>query len=229
MSCTSNTAPDSELVNQLLKRDPLALAAVYDRYAGSVYSLLIRITHDQSKAEDLLQELFLRLWNCPQLFDRKSGWLRTWLLSTARNMAISQVRSRSARCARRVPCTEVMPQHDDATDDRRSAVWRATDASKALASLETREREVLELAYFHGYSQSEIAKLLNQPLENVKTWMQSGLNRARQGLQGSDVRVIEAPSRMSLSSESAPGEQTMPAHKPEGRFRNAISRLCVRL
>ncbi|HMJ62283.1 MAG TPA: sigma-70 family RNA polymerase sigma factor, partial [Bryobacteraceae bacterium] len=88
---------EAELVEKLRNGDPDGLAAVYDRYGKIAYSVFVRITHDQSAAEDLVQELFLRLWNRRREFDATRGALGAWLLSIARNMAIDYVRSAQAK------------------------------------------------------------------------------------------------------------------------------------
>ncbi len=93
---------DAELIAGLRKRDAAALSALYDRYGHIVYSLFLRITRDESTAEDLVQELFLRLWNHAHDFDEAKGSAGVWILSIARNMAIDHLRSAGARFATRL-------------------------------------------------------------------------------------------------------------------------------
>src|SRR5438270_21975 len=96
--------PSSELalIERLRNRDPEGLEAAYDRYSAVVYSLFLRITRDQSVAEDLVQELFLRVWNQASTFDPSRGALGVWILSIARNMGIDYVRSAQARFSARL-------------------------------------------------------------------------------------------------------------------------------
>ena len=93
----SESSDDAALIERLRNRDPEGLAAAYDRYSRIVYSLFLRITRDQSIAEDLVQELFIRVWSRARSFDSSKGALGVWILSIARNMAIDHVRSAQAR------------------------------------------------------------------------------------------------------------------------------------
>ncbi len=92
-----DTSGEAALIERLRSRDPDALAAAYDRYSPIVYSLFLRITRDQSVAEDLVQELFIRVWSHASSFDARKGALGVWILSIARNMAIDYIRSAHAR------------------------------------------------------------------------------------------------------------------------------------
>lgn len=177
----SSSPADSELIARIQKRDPDGLAEAYNRYSGIAYGLFMRITHDQAVAEDLLQELFLRVWNRAREFDAAKGALGVWIISIARNMAIDYLRSAQARFGARLrPIENVDPSSFsrgpvdvEAILDSRRAV------SDAMSNLSSNERKVLELAYFEGCSQSEIAKRLNEPLGTVKTWTRAGLTRLR--------------------------------------------------
>ena len=172
---------DSEIIARVQRREPDGLAAAYDRYSGIAYGLFMRITRDQAASEDLLQELFLRVWNRAREFDAGKGALGVWIMSIARNMAIDYVRSAQARFGARLRPLENVdtlqfsthPTDAELLLDSRRAV------KTALSSLNTNERKVLELAYFEGCSQSEISKRLNEPLGTVKTWMRTGLLRMR--------------------------------------------------
>ncbi len=174
---------DAGLIERLCKGDPNALSVIYDRHAQSAYSLFVRITHDQSLAEDLVQELFLRVWNRARLFDAERGVLAAWLLTLARNMAIDQVRS--AQFARRLHRVEYLDGFSySSLGEPGSTLCRAVCLKTALENLTTHEKRVVELAYFEGYSQTEIAGLLGRPLGTVKSWMRSALNRLRFGIEG---------------------------------------------
>ena len=182
----SESETEAELMVRLCKRDPQALAAIYDRYARLLYSLFLRITHDPAAAEDLVQELFLRLWNRSQKFDSKKGALGVWLLSVARNMALDHVRSAPAKFVARLVRVEQIEQlsYSESFNRSESMIDRAVRVAVALSSLRPREKQVLELAYFEGYSQSEIANRLQEPLGTVKSWMRSALTRLRLGVEG---------------------------------------------
>jgi RNA polymerase sigma-70 factor, ECF subfamily len=177
MSSKSDIQSEPGLVDRLCQGDPQALSTVYNNYARSVYALVVRITQDQGTAEDLVQELFLRLWIRCQLFDSKRGQFRPWLLSLARNMAIDHIRSSSAKFAKRLyPMEHVEPfGHASSLDNAGAIMARAISLKVALSRLNTNEKMVLQLAYFDGYSQAEIANLLDRPLGTVKSWTRSAI------------------------------------------------------
>ncbi len=182
---SSHENADSELIGRLRNRDPQGLAAAYDRYGHAAYSLFVRITHDQSAAEDLVQELFIRLWNRGREFDSSRGTLGVWILSIARNMAIDHVRSAQARFATRLRPIEHLEHLSMAanTSQPESSIDRSRTVSAGFADLTFNERRVLELAYFEGFSQSEIAERLKEPLGTVKSWTRSALSRMRRVIQ----------------------------------------------
>jgi RNA polymerase sigma-70 factor, ECF subfamily len=175
-----------ELVEKLRNNDPDGLADAYDRYGRVVYSLFVRITHDQSAAEDLVQELFLRLWNRRRDFDANRGALGAWLLSIARNMAIDHIRSAQARFQsklRPIDQTDTL-RFSYKPSEPANVIDSAKAVQEALAELKPNHRKVLELAYFEGYSQSEIAARLEEPLGTVKSWMRAALERVRVAVKG---------------------------------------------
>jgi RNA polymerase sigma-70 factor, ECF subfamily len=178
---------DSEIIKRLHNRDPDGLAAAYDRYGHTAYALFVRITRDKTVAEDLVQELFLRLWNRSREFDSNRGALGVWILSIARNMAIDYVRSAQHRFSNRLRsmdhleplCFSFNPSgHESRIDDVRTI-------QEAFAALSADEKRVMELAYFEGFSQSEIAENINEPLGTVKSRMRSALARLRHAIAGS--------------------------------------------
>lgn len=184
----------AELMVRLTNRDPEALAAIYDRYARAVYSLFLRITHDRPTAEDLVQELFLRLWNQARQFNPQKGIPEVWILSVARNMALDHVRAGPAKFRARLPWSEEIEQLTRCSSfvEPESILARSERIAVAMSSFDPREKEVLELAYFEGYSQSEIANLLQQPLGTVKSWMRSALSRLRLALDPVSASIRDA-------------------------------------
>ena len=180
----AESGSEAELIERLRGRDPKALAAAYERYGKSVYSLFLRITHNQSTAEDLAQELFLRIWNRAREFDAGKGSLGVWILAIARNMAIDHVRSADAKFTARLrPLDAINPlRFADAANSSETTL----DCSRVIkeSRLNENERTVLELAYFEGLSQSEIASRINQPLGTVKSWTRSALDRLRAATGG---------------------------------------------
>jgi RNA polymerase sigma-70 factor (ECF subfamily) len=175
---------DRNLAERLKRREPAAMAQLYDSYGKLVFSLIYRIVRDVGVAEDLVQETFLRVWNRAQGFDAARGALGPWLLAVARNRAIDYIRSSGGKMARgsldleyaEQPSTFVNFESDLLTRDREMRVRKAVDR------LNENQRHVIELAYFEGLSQSEMAERMGQPLGTVKTWVRSALKNLREEL-----------------------------------------------
>lgn len=184
------TDGEGDLVKGLQKREPEALAAVYDRYGQVVYSLFLRITRDQSAAEDLVQELFIRVWNNARHFDAAKGSFGVWILSVARHLAIDHVRSAQSRFAARLrPLEHAEKLHSSGEGGKQEAILdQVRTVGSAFSYLSFNQKRVLELAYYEGFSQTEIAARLNEPLGTVKSWMRSGLVRLRTAIKGGEVR-----------------------------------------
>lgn len=179
------THGDGDLVVRLQKRDPDALAQLYDQYGRMVFGLILRIVQDRATAEDLVQETFLRVWNRAGGFDAAQGAVGPWLLAVARNRAIDYLRYRSRR-----PEASLELNH---TENPALFVGLQDDAARftlvrqvktALEKLTQQQREAIELAYFQGLSQTEIADKMGQPLGTVKTWMRRALQLMREELGG---------------------------------------------
>ncbi|SPE26725.1 RNA polymerase sigma factor [Candidatus Sulfopaludibacter sp. SbA3] len=179
---------DPELVQRLQRRDPQALAELYDRYGRIVFSLILRVVRDGGIAEDLVQETFLRVWNRVQGFDAEKGSIGPWLLAVARNRAIDYLRSVAGRERNAVeyeetghPSLYVDMEHDILTSDKARVI------KGALEKLNANQRQVIELAYFEGLSQTEMAERMGQPLGTVKTWVRTALKNLRDELGAAAV------------------------------------------
>lgn len=178
------TAADDRLVSALEVRDERALETLYDRYGDYVYSVCLRMVGDVQLAEDLSQEVFLRLWRRPELYDVSRGRFLTWLLSVARNRAIDERRSRGRRFRLETPpslASEELLEAAPTAEDRDVAVVseERVVVQRALATLPPEQRLAIQLAYFGGYTQQEIATGLHQPLGTVKTRIRLGLQKLR--------------------------------------------------
>ena len=176
---------DAELVKRLQQRDPQALAELYDRYGRLAYSLIFRIVRNGATAEDLVQETFLRVWNRAQGFDAEKGALGPWLLAVARYRAIDYLRSSSGRDRNALELEEA--DHPSLFTDMESDLL-ASDNLRAVKAAVTRlspnQRQVIELAYFEGLTQTEMAERMGQPLGTVKTWVRTALKNLRDELAG---------------------------------------------
>ena len=174
---------DAELVERLRKRDPQALGELYDRYGRLTYSLIYRIVRDTGIAEDLVQETFLRVWNRAQAFDAARGALGSWLLAVARNRAIDYTRSTAGRMRNALELEET--EHPSAFVDLEKEVLNSDKTRRvrqAIEKLNANQRSVIELAYFEGLSQTEMAERMGQPLGTVKTWVRMALRALRDEL-----------------------------------------------
>jgi RNA polymerase sigma-70 factor, ECF subfamily len=178
-------ATEGDLLARLQRREPEALAELYDRYGGLVYRLILRIVRDQASAEDLVQETFLRAWNRAGGFDAARGAVGPWLLAVARNRAIDYLRYQSRRSESSIDLNET--EHPALFADMRSDPMNfdhVRHVKRALEQLNPQQREAIELAYFEGMSQSEVARRMDQPLGTVKTWMRRALQQMREALGG---------------------------------------------
>jgi RNA polymerase sigma-70 factor (ECF subfamily) len=175
---------DGDLAARLKRREPAAMGELYDRYGKLAYSLIYRIVRDVGVAEDLVQETFLRVWNRAQGFDAERGALGPWLLAVARNRAIDYVRSAGGKMAKGTleleyaerPALFINFEADVLSQDQ------ARRVRAALEKLNENQRHVIELAYFEGLSQSEMAERMGQPLGTVKTWVRTALKNLREDL-----------------------------------------------
>ncbi len=176
---------DRELALRLKRREPAAMAGLYDRFGRVAYSVIYTIVRDSGIAEDLVQETFLRVWNRMAAFDAERGALGPWLLTVARNRAIDHIRSAGAHIARNTYELEERehPSHFLNAEQEMVTADEVRRIQAALASLNANQKRVIELAYFEGLSQSEMAEKLGEPLGTIKTWARSALKRLRQELE----------------------------------------------
>ena len=171
---------EAELIERLQRRDAQAMADLYDRYGRLVYSLILRIVRDTGTAEDLVQETFLRVWNRAQGFDAHKGSIGPWLLAVARNRAIDYLRSAGGRERNALEFEET--DHPGLYVDMEKDILNSDKARRvktAIQKLSPNLRQVIELAYFEGLSQTEMAERMGQPLGTVKTWTRAALKSLR--------------------------------------------------
>lgn len=170
----------ARLIIQVARGDREAFGRFYDRYASLVFTFALRLLRVRSEAEDLLQEVFLQAWRQAATFNPERGSPEAWVITITRSRAIDKLRSMRRR-EKEVPSGERMDatgaggrvESGAARSEARVAV------QDALAGLPEAQRQVLELAYFDGLTQSEIAARLGEPLGTVKTRMRAGLERLR--------------------------------------------------
>ena len=182
---------DKQLIKRLKHRDPEAMNELYVRYGRLALSIIVRIVRDQATGEDLLQETFLKVWNRMSSFDDERGALGPWILTIARNRAIDYLRSTDARYSQSGYDLERLERPQFFIDFEEQYVDRdrIRQIRGAFEKLTQNQKQVLELAYFEGLSQSEMAERLNQPLGTVKTWIRTALQILRQELGEAAIRA----------------------------------------
>jgi RNA polymerase sigma-70 factor (ECF subfamily) len=176
---------DRALAARLQAREPEALRELYDKYGRLAYSVIFRVVRNAAAAEDLTQETFLRVWNRMAGFDAQRGSLGPWVLTVARNRAIDYVRSIDGRMSQNA--IELTGAESPALFLDMESVILNTQRAKLLQAafqrLSDHQRTVIELAYFEGLSQTEMAGRLGQPLGTVKTWVRSALRQLREEME----------------------------------------------
>jgi RNA polymerase sigma-70 factor, ECF subfamily len=182
--------PDSALIERMMAGDEAALSAIYDRYSAMLFGMLMRVLQDRQAAEEVLQDLFMQLWHNPGQFDAKRGSLPAWLLVIGRNRAISRLRGSRYR--------EVLEEKEgdfantfasnQNIEDETARSELAQSLKAALSTLPAEQRHALELAYFEGMTQSEIAAKTGCPLGTVKTRVRTAMQSLRQILDAGIAR-----------------------------------------
>lgn len=173
---------DEELMPLVGAKDPEAFEVLYDRHGGVAYSLAYRMVGERAAAEEVTQEAFISIWRSGARFDQTRGSVRSWLLSVVRNRAIDALRARAGKA----PSLDfdddaILAQRpaQERTEEEAIAHETASELRGALGALPGEQSQVIELAYFGGFTQSEIARMLGIPLGTVKGRMRIGLEKIR--------------------------------------------------
>lgn len=169
---------DEAVVALVARRDDVALAELYDRFGGLAYAMARRIVRDAALAEDAVQDAFLQVWRNAPRFNREHGSARAWLLTLVHRRAVDLVRREERR--RGDPLADAPEPRERPADE---AVWlrlQRERVQEALRQLPDQQREAIELAYWGGFSQTELAERLGQPLGTIKSRMFAGLARLRE-------------------------------------------------
>jgi len=177
---------DEDLMQLVRRGDAGAFEVVYERHATVAFSLAHRMTQSRNAAEDVVQEAFLSLWRSGARYDRARGSVRTWILGIVHNRAIDALRRSTVHDRRRASDEGIEERFaaEERTDVEVARRDEARELRDALATLPDEQSRVIELAYFGGYSHTEIASMLNTPIGTVKGRMRLGLQKMRGELGG---------------------------------------------
>ncbi len=177
----TSMAADDELLRRIGRGDEAALVALYDRYAGLACAVALRVLGDRELAEEVVQDTFLRCWRGVETYRTGRGRVAGWLVGIARNRAIDALRSRShqARLREGTDLADRPPPDGMGEPTATDLVLLREAVGAALAALPAGQRQMIELAYYAGLSQSEIARALGEPLGTVKTRTRAAMDRLR--------------------------------------------------
>jgi len=178
---------DASLVLAVARYDQGALSELYDRHGTAVFALARRLVRSRELAEEVTQEIFMRLWNRPERFDPERGALRSFLLADTHGRSIDMLRSELARKDREKK-EQVMDVRE--TADVESQVWSnvaSAEVRAAVAGLSDGERKAIELAYFGGYTYRQVAEALNEPEGTIKSRIRTGMKRLKGELSAAGI------------------------------------------
>lgn len=170
--------PEEVLVSRLFKKDQLAFSYLYDNYAAALNGVIFRIVQDEETAEDVLQDTFIKIWNNFASYDKTKGRLFTWLVNIARNLAIDHTRSKGFKNQQKNLDVDKIVGY---IDTKKNTMFNPEQIGlrNMLEKLTPEQREILDLVYFSGYTQAEVANELTIPLGTVKTKIRMALIHLR--------------------------------------------------
>lgn len=171
---TSISLNETELIYMLQSKDEKAFNYLYDNYSAALYGVILKVLDQEEMANDLLQEVFVKIWKNIDQYDSSKGRLYTWMLNIARNSAIDTLRSK--RFQQDQKTTDI--DNSVYAHDKRSSSTHNTDTlglQKSVMNLKPEFRILVDLAYFQGFTQEEISKTLNIPLGTVKTRLRNAI------------------------------------------------------
>ncbi len=181
---------DLSLLQRIVARDTTALAELYDRHGRLLFSLILRIVRDRGEAEEILQEAFVRVWTRAEKYDARIGGPLPWIVRVARNCAIDRLRARRIRATVDAPSIDLAAVEAAAPatgmQTPEAAVLdseRRRTLTDALASVSAEQRQLIEAAFFEGYTHSELAQRFGLPLGTVKTRIRAGMITMRKRLE----------------------------------------------
>ena len=180
MKRQSSLVPESVLIEKLNRRDQQAFQWLYDQYSPALYGVVLRIVRDDDQAQDVLQDIFVKIWKNLDAYDDSKGRLFTWMLNVARNTAIDALRARKAQ-----PSSAIRTDEDNVhIIDRQRNTQQPNPAhigvQDIVSQLRPERKQLIDLVYFAGYTHEEAAEELNLPLGTVKTRVRAALQELKQ-------------------------------------------------
>lgn len=172
---------DLALIDRIVARDAGAIATLYDRHCRLLYGLILRIVRDRAESEEVLQEVFMLVWTRAETYNAALGSPAAWLVRIARNRAIDRLRANQVRT--RATEGVVLPDPVESPETAAAQTERQRAVARALNTLPADQRQLIELAYFQGLTQSELAARFHLPLGTVKTRIRTGMLTLRRELQ----------------------------------------------
>jgi RNA polymerase sigma-70 factor (ECF subfamily) len=179
---------DAAILRQIVGRDPHGVELLYERYSGIAFALAYRLLGERGAAEDVVQEAFLNVWRQGATYDTRRGTVRTWLLTIVHHRAIDQMRSARSKSSADTVIDDALPL--PAKEDTWTEVVQGLEHERvreAMATLPPEQRQVVDLAYYGGFTQTEIAQRVGIPLGTVKGRTRLALDKLRDLLRVSDA------------------------------------------
>lgn len=179
---------DAAILRQIAERDPRGVELLYDRYGGVAFALAYRLLGERGSAEDVVQEAFLNVWRQGATYDTRRGTVRTWLLTIVHHRAIDQMRSVRSKAGADTIIDDALPL--PAKEDTWTEVVQSLEHERirlAMATLPPEQRQVVDLAYYGGFTHTEIAQRVGIPLGTVKGRMRLALDKLRDLLRVPDA------------------------------------------
>jgi RNA polymerase sigma-70 factor, ECF subfamily len=177
---------DEELMQLVRQGEPRAFETIYDRHGGAAFSLAYRMVGNRPAAEDVVQEAFLSIWRSRLRYEAERGSVRSWILGIVHHRTIDALRRNLVHDRRRTSAEGIEERHEapERTDVEAARREEARNVRAALDELPGEQTQVIELAYFGGFTHTQIAEMLNMPIGTVKGRMRLGLDKLRRNLAG---------------------------------------------
>lgn len=180
---------DASLYAKAANKDRIAFEQLYDRYEKLVYSFAYRITKDTTLSEEIIQDVFMKLWNGTNLYDEKKGKFSSWLLTITRNKAIDEIRKRQRHTHEKVIEKDSLVVDEASTEQKIEQKEQREKIQQAMLNLKIEQQQIIELFYFKGLSQQKIADQCEIPLGTVKGRIRIALKHLKNmlGKEGRDI------------------------------------------